>query len=118
VQNQELNSMMKSYLENQEKAKVFHEQRKNELQRKTILENLNTRSENLNELKEKMKNSNNENEINNLNSNIKSIEEKINEDNERKENLEKQLEELNKKIKLYSTQNIKESKLPKIIEKD
>ena len=114
--NQELNNMMKSYLENQEKAKIFHEQRKNELQRQTILENLNSRNENLNELKEKVKNSDNENEINNLNNNIKSIEEKMKEDNDHKEKLEKQLEELNKKIKLYTTQNINAPKLPKVIE--
>ena len=30
--------MMKSYLENQEKAKIYHEHRKNELVRQTILD--------------------------------------------------------------------------------
>ena len=116
--NQELNNMMKSYLENQEKAKIFHEQRKNELQKQSILENLNSRNENLNELKEKVKNSDNENEINNLNNNIKSIEDKMKEDNDHKEKLEKQLEELDKKIKLYTNKNIKAPKIPKVIEKD
>jgi hypothetical protein len=38
-QNKRLNEMMKGYLENQEKAKEFHEQRKNELIMKTHKEN-------------------------------------------------------------------------------
>jgi len=37
-QNKRLNSMMKGYLENQEKAKEFHEQRKNEMIMRTIKE--------------------------------------------------------------------------------
>ena len=51
--NEQLNNMMKSYAENQEKAKIFHEHRKNELIRNNILENLQSRNENLKELKEK-----------------------------------------------------------------
>jgi len=38
-QNQRLNNMMKGYLENQEKAKEFHEQRKNEMILKALKEN-------------------------------------------------------------------------------
>ena len=38
-QNKRLNEMMKGYLENQEKAKEFHEQRKNEMIQKTVKEN-------------------------------------------------------------------------------
>jgi len=38
-QNKRLNEMMKGYLENQEKAKEFHEQRKNEMIMKTHKEN-------------------------------------------------------------------------------
>ena len=38
-QNKRLNEMMKGYLENQEKAKEFHEQRKNEMIMKSIKEN-------------------------------------------------------------------------------
>jgi hypothetical protein len=38
-QNKRLNEMMKGYLENQEKAKEFHEQRKNEMIMKTLKEN-------------------------------------------------------------------------------
>lgn len=38
-QNKRLNSMMKGYLENQEKAKEFHEQRKNEMIMRSIKEN-------------------------------------------------------------------------------
>jgi hypothetical protein len=38
-QNKRLNSMMKGYLENQEKAKEFHEQRKNEMIMRSLKEN-------------------------------------------------------------------------------
>ena len=38
-QNKRLNEMMKGYTENQEKAKEFHEQRKNEMIMKTLKEN-------------------------------------------------------------------------------
>jgi hypothetical protein len=38
-QNKRLNNMMKGYLENQEKAKEFHEQRKNEMIMKSFKEN-------------------------------------------------------------------------------
>ena len=38
-QNKQLNNLMKGYMENQEKAKEFHEQRKNELVLKTLKEN-------------------------------------------------------------------------------
>lgn len=38
--NDELNTIMKNYLVNQEKAKVFHEKRKNEMNRKNLEENM------------------------------------------------------------------------------
>jgi len=38
--NEELNEIMKNYLINQEKSKIFHEKRKNEMTRKNIEENL------------------------------------------------------------------------------
>ena len=42
-ENDQLNNIMKSYLENQEKAKVFHEQRKTELMRQGIIDNLSSK---------------------------------------------------------------------------
>jgi len=38
--NDELNEIMKNYLVNQEKSKIFHEKRKNEMTRKNIEENI------------------------------------------------------------------------------
>lgn len=38
--NEELNNIMKNYLVNQEKAKVYHEKRKNEMTRKNLEENI------------------------------------------------------------------------------
>ena len=53
--NQQLNQMMKAYLENQEKAKVYHEQRKTELMRKNIVDNMTTRQEKLEDAQKKSK---------------------------------------------------------------
>jgi predicted small secreted protein len=54
-QNKRLNDMMKGYLENQEKAKEFHEQRKNEMILRSLKEN---------EEKEKRRNERNERRTN------------------------------------------------------
>ena len=53
--NQELNKMMKAYQDNQEKAKIFHEQRKQEKIRQNIESNIETHHQNKKELKSKLK---------------------------------------------------------------
>ena len=53
--NQQLNQMMKAYQENQEKAKMFHEYRKNEKIRQNIQDNLNIKKSNRKKLKKKLK---------------------------------------------------------------
>jgi chromosome condensin MukBEF ATPase and DNA-binding subunit MukB len=102
--NEELNSMMKSYLENQEKAKIFHEHRKNELIRNNILDNLNTRRDNLKDLHTKIKEAVNEDEKQKLESSVNSIEDQIKKLDDKKKNLDKQIEELDNQLHSFKQQ--------------
>jgi hypothetical protein len=115
--NEQLNNMMKSYLENQEKAKVYHEHRKNDLVRKNILENLNSRQENLKELKRKLKKTEDKDEKLNLEANLKSVEEQIKIMDDKKKELDKQIDDLNDQLKLFSKPTMMTSP-PKIIDND
>ena len=96
--NEELNNMMKSYLENQEKAKLFHEQRKNELMRKNIMDNITTRQTNLKEVQEQLTSASGE-EKTTLEESVKSIEEQIEKMMEKKKELEEQLDTIKNSLK-------------------
>ncbi len=100
----QLNNMMKSYMENQEKAKVYHEQRKQELVRQNILENLQTRHESLEELNKKLKKAKKKNQTDEskaIEQNILSIEEQIKKMEEKKVELDEQIEQLSNQVKSY-----------------
>ena len=97
--NDKLNTMMKSYLENQEKAKIYHEQRKNEMVRKNILDNINTRQQNLDEVKKKIKKSKNANEQESLQKSIDEIEKQISKMEEKKGELDEQINTLGSQLK-------------------
>ncbi len=102
----QLNNMMKSYMENQEKAKVYHEQRKQELVRQNILENLQTRHENLDELNKKLKKAKKKEhteEAQAIEQNILSIEEQIKKMEEKKVELDAQIEDLSNQVKAYGS---------------
>jgi hypothetical protein len=99
--NQELNNMMKSYLENQEKAKLFHEQRKNEMVRKNILENLTVRKQNLDEAQSKL-NSAKGSEKKGFEETVKSIEENIRKMEEREKELAEQLNDINNQLSAFN----------------
>jgi hypothetical protein len=99
--NQELNNMMKSYLENQEKAKLFHEQRKNEMVRKNILENLTNRKTNLQEVQNKLSSAK-ESDRKGLEETVKSIEENIRKMEERKQELDEQLNTISSQLEAFN----------------
>jgi hypothetical protein len=99
--NKELNTMMKSYMENQEKAKLFHEQRKNEMVKQNILDNLANRQDNLKDLTTKLKKSHIPEERSKMEASIKSTEEQIGEMKQKKKDIDKQLDLLNEKLKLF-----------------
>ena len=104
--NGQLNQMMKAYLENQEKAKIYHEQRKTELIRKNILDNLTTRHDNLTEVKGKLKKAKNPDEKDGLEQSIKSIEEQIKKMEEKKNELDNQLESFTSQIKAFEPKDV------------
>lgn len=99
--NQELNNMMKSYLENQEKAKLFHEQRKNEMVRKNILENLTNRKQNLEDVQNKLSLAK-EDERKGLEETVKSIEENIRKMEEREKELNQQLNDISSQLEAFN----------------
>jgi len=110
--NEQLNGMMKAYLENQEKAKLFHTQRKNEMVRNNVIDNLNTRKENLKELKSKLKGSSNEDKSG-LTLSIEEVENQIKKMEKKKDDLEKQITDLSDQIKSMNTGNVA---APKVID--
>lgn len=95
--NEQLNTMMKGYMENQEKAKLFHEQRKNELVRKNILDNITSREKSLSELKDKLA-SVSDNEKRSLEESIASIEDQISKMMTKKTELEEQIDNIRNKL--------------------
>ena len=99
--NQELNNMMKSYLENQEKAKLFHEQRKNEMVKKNILDNLTSRRQNLVDAQSKLKSAS-DNEKRGLEETVKSIEENIKSMEAREKELTQQLNDINSQLESFN----------------
>jgi hypothetical protein len=84
--NEELNTMMKQYMENQEKAKLFHEYRKNNLVKKNLDENLQLKKQTEEETKNLINNETDnltknqlKNKLESIESNIKIMEDKITE---------------------------------------
>lgn len=105
--NEQLNDLMKGYLENQEQAKVFHEQRKTELIRQNILDNLASKQNDITDIKNKLNDNKDEDLINKL----KIFEEQYEKMNNKKEELNIELEKINKNIQNFD----KNFKPPKII---
>ena len=90
---------MKSYGENQEKAKLFHEQRKFQNIQKSLQESLDTNTKKVNEIKEelllesdKSKITDLTNSLENLNSQIKELEDKKKEYKKKEKKINKELE--------------------------
>lgn len=110
--NDQLNNMMKSYLENQEKAKVYHEQRKTEQIRQNILDNLEIKQQNLNEIETKIKTAKENNEkIDNLEDSVKVIEEQIKKMELRKNELDQELNNYNNEMKKFSEAQMNPAKV-------
>jgi hypothetical protein len=97
--NDELNKMMKGYLENQEKAKIYHEQRKNEMVRKNLLDNLQTRNDTIKDLKKKVSKTKDTSEVESIEKNISEIESQIKKMEEKKVDLDVQIENLSNQVK-------------------
>jgi len=103
--NEELNNMMKTYMENQEKAKIYHEQRKQEMVRTTILDNLQSRKDSLSDLEknlDKAQLEDNKNEVLSIEQSMKVLAEQIKTMEERKTELDEQIDNLSNQIKLFN----------------
>jgi len=95
--NEQLNSMMKSYVDNQDKAKLFHEQRKNDMVRKNIIDNMETQNKNMDELKDKL-NIADETEKKDIEKRLKTMEDNINTMENKKKTIEEQLALIDSKL--------------------
>jgi hypothetical protein len=96
-QNDELNNIMKSYVENQEKAKIFHEQRKSESMRQSVIDNLSNKHTVKKETEDRLaqaKQNNKKDEIESLEINIKNIEDQIKDFENKKNDLDNQIKSL------------------------
>jgi hypothetical protein len=109
--NEQLNTMMKAYMENQEKAKVYHEQRKTEMVRKNVLDNLSTRQDNLKEVQKKLKKAKLPSEKVGLEASIKSIEEEIKKMEGKKDELDVQIEDLSKQVGTFNPDTLVRPKI-------
>jgi len=88
--NEELNNMMKKYMENQEKSKIFHEYRKNDLIKKNIEENLELKKKNHTEVNETLNKTENKEERKQIKTSMNAIKEQI----EKLEIKQKEVEQL------------------------
>jgi hypothetical protein len=98
--NDQLNDMMKKYQENQEKAKLYHEFRKNQLVQKSLEENLDNRRKNIDETNELINDTVDKVEKNKLKEKRETIEEQITKLEEKKKELDEQTKLLEDKLKI------------------
>jgi DNA repair exonuclease SbcCD ATPase subunit len=96
--NDQLNDMMKKYNENQDKAKVYHEFRKNQMVAKNIDENIKNREDVLNETKLELDNCKNKKERLTLKEKLSTIDDQLNKMVERKKELQERENELSKTL--------------------
>jgi hypothetical protein len=92
--NDELNTMMKQYMENQEKAKIYHEFRKNDMIKKSLEENLVAKTSNLDETKSRIENAVTDAEKRSIEETIETMEEQI----QKLEIQKKEIDEIDKNL--------------------
>ena len=96
--NDQLNDMMKKYNENQDKAKVYHEFRKNQMIVKNIDENLKNREELLEKTKGELDNCQDKKERQTMKEKLYTIDDQISKMLERKKELQERENELSKSL--------------------
>lgn len=113
--NEELNQMMKSYIENQEKAKLYHEHRKNEMVKNNLLDSISERHNNLTEFRNKVNNTTDIIEKQKLTRSIESIEEQISKMENKKNDVEESIAALERKLEMHQPPK---PRMPKIYSKE
>jgi hypothetical protein len=96
--NDQLNDMMKKYNENQDKAKLYHELRKNQMVVNNINENIKNREELLTQTKDEFNNSKDKKERETLKEKLSAIDDQISKMLERKQELEEKEKEISDKL--------------------
>jgi polyhydroxyalkanoate synthesis regulator phasin len=98
--NEQLNDMMKKYMENQEKAKLYHEFRKNQLVTKSLEENLENRISSIKEVTDTLLTVTDKSERTKIKERKSILEEQIRKLEDKKQELDNQTKILEEKIKL------------------
>uniref|UniRef100_A0A6C0D9S6 Uncharacterized protein n=1 Tax=viral metagenome TaxID=1070528 RepID=A0A6C0D9S6_9ZZZZ len=98
--NEQLNEMMKKYMDNQEKAKLYHEYRKNQMVTQSLNENLENRNNSILETQELLKTENDKVERKKLKDRKQALEEQIAKLEEKKLEINEQTKNLESKLKL------------------
>ena len=104
--NEQLNDIMKGYLENQEKSKLFHEERKYKNMREGVESAITTTLEKESSIKQELLESKDEVKMEELKKKLSSIEEQMKELNKQKEDISKKEKKIGKK--LYKNQGDKD----------
>jgi len=102
---EQLNNLMKGYLENQNKAKIFEEKRKVENVRRSLEEQIENSNNNIKEVQQKLLESTDENKNKNLKERVTFIEKQIKELEEKAKEMKHQEDKLEKKLEKISVTN-------------
>lgn len=96
--NKELNNIMKQQLKSQEKAKLLHEQRKNEMIKKNLEENISQRKSNKVEMEKKLKKEKDTTKVSSIKNTLSTIEEQIKKLEDKKKEVSDKVENYKKEI--------------------
>jgi hypothetical protein len=96
--NEQLNGIMKGYMDNQEKSKLFHEERKYKNMRESLEKSIETSNSTVDELKQKMLESKDNNEVDGLKVKLSNLDEQIKELTTKKNEIYKNEKKLGKKL--------------------
>ena len=87
--NEQLNGIMKGYMDNQDKSKLFHEERKYKNMREGIEKSIETSNTTVDDLKQRISETTDTNEVNSLKNKLLSLDEQIKELTIKKEEIYK-----------------------------
>ncbi len=96
--NDQLNELMKGYMKNQEKSKIFHEQRKYEQLKKSLNETIENQNKNLEDLEKQINDESDETEKESLNDRLDLIKKQIKDLEEKKNEYSKKEKKLTAKL--------------------
>lgn len=103
--NKQLNQIMKAQVENQEKSKIHHEKRKNELISKNLQQNIQTRKSNKEKIISDLESAKSEQEKESIQQTLDAIDREIKKLEEKKDEASKKVKKLEKKLNDSSSIN-------------